>query len=212
MRYSLAIFDFDGTLADSFPFFLQAQHALAEKHGFAKVQAHEVEALRNKPVTDLIRDSGLPLWKLPRVAADFRRMMGDADGIAAFAGTGAMLAALQDAGVKLAVLTSNAPENVRRVLGDDEYARFANVDGGMSMLGKAARLRAMCRRLGATPAQSIYIGDQDSDGDAAHEAGLAFGAVAWGYGALAALRRCVPAHEFATPAEIVAAVAGQETD
>ena len=209
MRYQLAIFDFDGTLADSFPFFLQAQHALAERHGFAKVQAHEVEAMRAKPVSDLIRDAGLPLWKLPKVAADFRAMMRDADGIAAFAGVPAMLAALQDAGVALAVLTSNAKDNVRRVLGDADHDRFAHVDGGMSMLGKASRLRAMCRRAGVAPAQAIYIGDQDSDGEAARDAGLAFGAVAWGYGAPAVLRRCGPAHEFAAPADIVAAVLGR---
>jgi len=206
MRYRLAIFDFDGTLADSFPFFLRAQHALADKHGFARIQAHEVEALRAKPVKDLLRDSGLPLWKLPRVAADYRAMMRDADGIAAFAGVPAMLRALQDAGVVLGVLTSNAPDNVRRVLGDDDFARFADVDGGMSILGKSSRLRAMCRRAGIAAGDAIYIGDQDSDGHAASDAGLAFGAVAWGYAAPAVLRRCSPAHEFATPADIVASV------
>jgi len=64
MTYPLAIFDFDGTLADSFPFFLQAQHQLADKHGFARVLPHEVEALRRSSVSDLIKHSGLPVWKL----------------------------------------------------------------------------------------------------------------------------------------------------
>jgi phosphoglycolate phosphatase len=37
MKYRLAIFDFDGTLADSFPFFVRVINQLAEQHGFKKV-------------------------------------------------------------------------------------------------------------------------------------------------------------------------------
>ena len=37
MNYRLVLFDFDGTLADSFPFFVRVFNRLAEKHGFASV-------------------------------------------------------------------------------------------------------------------------------------------------------------------------------
>jgi len=35
---------------------------------------------------------------------------------------------------------------------------------------------------GIVPARTIYIGDQTTDAEAARGAGVAFGAVAWGYG------------------------------
>ena len=44
MTYRLAIFDFDGTLADSFPFFMQAQQVLAARHGNVIADAMEMDA------------------------------------------------------------------------------------------------------------------------------------------------------------------------
>ena len=37
MTYRLAIFDFDGTLADSFPFFLSVFNTIADRHGFRRI-------------------------------------------------------------------------------------------------------------------------------------------------------------------------------
>jgi phosphoglycolate phosphatase len=204
MSYRLAIFDFDGTLADSFPFFMMAQRTLAARHGFAPVELADVDALRRSSVSDILKQSGLPLWKLPRVASDYRAMMRDADGICLFDGVEAMLAELDARGVVLGLLTSNARDNVEKILGLRSIARFAEVDCGMSILGKRPRIRAMLRRANTEPADAIYIGDQDSDGEAARAAGVAFGAVAWGYGAMEALRRSGPRHEFARMEDIAA--------
>jgi phosphoglycolate phosphatase len=46
MRYRLAIFDFDGTLADSFPFFVSVFNELAMRHRFRSIDLAEVERLR----------------------------------------------------------------------------------------------------------------------------------------------------------------------
>jgi phosphoglycolate phosphatase len=208
MAYSLAIFDFDGTLADSFPFFLQAQQRLADKHGFARIQPDEVEALRRRPVSDLIRNSGLPLWKLPRIASDFRTMMRDhAAPVPLFDGVDTMLGALAARGVRLGLVTSNARDNAERILGAENFRRFDDVDCGMSILGKRPRIRAMLRRAGVEPAQAIYIGDQDSDGEAARGEGVAFGAVAWGYAAPDILRAAGATHEFARMDDITTLLA-----
>lgn len=208
MTYSLAIFDFDGTLADSFPFFLQAQHQLADKHGFARIQPHEVEALRRSSVSDLIRHSGLPAWKLPRIAHDFRALMRDhAAPIPLFAGVDDMLARLAAAGVVLGLITSNAQDNAERILGATNFQRFAFVDCGMSLFGKPPRIRAMLRKAGLKPDRAIYIGDQDSDGEAAKAEGVAFGAVGWGYGAPEILRAAGARHEFARIEDITGLLA-----
>jgi phosphoglycolate phosphatase len=208
MTYSLAIFDFDGTLADSFPFFLQAQQRLADKHGFARIHAHEVEALRRSSVSDLVKRSGLPAWKLPRIAHDFRAMMRDhAAPIPLFPGVDEMLAALAAAGVGLGLITSNARDNAERILGAANFQRFAHVDCGMSLFGKPPRIRAMLRKAGVRPDGAIYIGDQDSDGEAARAEGVAFGAVGWGYGAPEILRAAGARHEFARMGDITALLA-----
>ena len=51
------------------------------------------------------------------------------------------------------------------------------------------------RKFDMAPEQVIYIGDQPTDGEAASTAGVAFGAVAWGYGTYEAFRK-LDAHEW----------------
>jgi len=46
MKYKLAIFDFDGTLADSFPFFLTTVNELAGIHKFKRIDSAELDTLR----------------------------------------------------------------------------------------------------------------------------------------------------------------------
>ncbi|RYD15744.1 MAG: haloacid dehalogenase [Lysobacteraceae bacterium] len=207
MSYSFAIFDFDGTLADSFPFFMHAQRVLADRHGFSRVEPTEVESLRRSSVAQILARSRLPAWKLPLVARDYRAMMRDATGVPLFDGIEPMLGELAERGVVLGLLTSNARDNVERVMGSDAFARFAHIECGMSILGKRPRIRAMLRRAGVAPADAIYIGDQDSDGEAANAEGVAFGAVGWGYGAPELLRLHAK-HEFVHVQDIAALWAG----
>ena len=196
MSYRFAIFDFDGTLADSFPFFMRAQQVLADRHGFSRVEVAEIDSLRRSSVAQILARGRLPAWKLPLVARDYRAMMRDASDIALFDGIEATLGELAERGIVLGLLTSNARDNVERVMGRDAFARFAHVECGMSILGKRPRLRSMLRRARVAPTDAIYIGDQDSDGEAANAEGVAFGAVGWGYGAPELLRHHAT-HEFA---------------
>ena len=46
MKYKLDIFDFDGTLAESFPFFLAAVNELACVHKFNRIDSAELDTLR----------------------------------------------------------------------------------------------------------------------------------------------------------------------
>src|SRR5688572_869194 len=202
MKYPLVIFDFDGTLADSFPFFLQAQRTLAQRHGLQAVDAARVEALRRLGTRDVMREMQCPAWKLPIVAADFIRTMRDAPPVPPFPGIAQALLQLRDGGVRLGSLTSNSIENVRRVLGEELAEAIELFDGGAHMLGKHRRLTRLLERSGGTRERAIYVGDQLSDGEAARRAGMAFGAVGWGYAHADALRAARPEEFFETVAEL----------
>ncbi|PYJ01367.1 MAG: hypothetical protein DME25_18275, partial [Verrucomicrobia bacterium] len=75
MKYRLAIFDSDGTLADTLPWMRSVFNELAEEHGFRRVELHDYERCRDLHGTALLRELGLPLWKLPRVVSSMRRRM-----------------------------------------------------------------------------------------------------------------------------------------
>lgn len=195
MKYPLVIFDFDGTLADSFPFFVEAQHALASRHGFNAIENDRVDALRRLGTRELLRELGFPTWKVPIVAADFIRMMRGAPPVPLFPGIAQVLRHLRESGARLAILTSNSVENVRRVLDAELMEAIELMDGGAHVLGKHRRIARMLKQARADASQAIYIGDQVSDGEAARRAGVAFGAVGWGY-AHADTLRAMGAEEF----------------
>src|SRR5688500_331782 len=116
-NYSLVIFDFDGTLADSVPWFMTALDRTADRLNLKRVDPAEIESLRMLSSRDALKHLGVPMLKLPQMAIYVREIFAEAmHDIPMFAGAADMLAALRAAGVKLAVVSSNGEANVRHVL------------------------------------------------------------------------------------------------
>lgn len=197
MAYRLVIFDFDGTLADSLPWLHGVFGDLAREFGFRTPAADELEALRRAPPRDAMALLKVSRWKMPFIVARVRRRMGaELGAIRVFAGVDEVLLRLEEAGVALAVVSSNSRKNVERVLGREAADRVAHWACGAALLGKAALFKRILARSGIPAAQAICVGDEIRDAQAAREAGVAFGAVSWGYHALDALRGEKPAEVF----------------
>ena len=78
MPYSLAIFDLDGTLADSFPWFLRTINDVADRFNFRRVADEDVEGLRHASSREILARLEVPLWKLPAIARHARRLKAEA--------------------------------------------------------------------------------------------------------------------------------------
>lgn len=210
MRYRLAIFDFDGTLLDSFSWFVTVLDEMAREFGFRSPSREELEALRGLPAREIVRRLEVPLWKMPRVANRMRSLMArNLEGLRLFPGIQEALVGLQDHGITLAIVSSNSEANIRRVLGPDPS--IAHYECGVSMFGKASRLKRVLRRLDASPAEAVYVGDELRDVEAARAAGMAFGAVSWGYTLLDALRAVEPEMFFETSEDLLDALVTAKT-
>lgn len=209
MSYQLALFDFDGTLADSLDWFLDVFDALADQFGFRRLEPGDRERLRGLDARSILRDRGIPLWKVPRIARHMRALAARAD-IPLFPGVPALLSDLTAGGVAVVVATSNTESNVRRVLGPaaTHVTRYAC---GASLFGKAAKIRGVLRATGADPRTAILIGDEARDIDAAREAGIDCAAVAWGYSEPGFLRSLRPTLFFEHLEDIAPALIRQAT-
>lgn len=209
MRYPLIVFDFDGTLADSFPFFVEVLNGLARRHGFREVDQCEVPALRQSTTQEIMRQLQFPMWKLPLVASHFKALMNESlDQVPLFPGMANVIQDLSRLGVKQSLVSSNARVNVEAVLGPELLGAFEDVDCGASILGKAPRLQRLLRKHGVPPHQAMYIGDQSADAEAAAQAGMDFGAVAWGYASIDSFPARLTRHVFHAPGDIQRAVQG----
>ena len=208
-RYKLIIFDFDGTLADSGDWFLSIADDLADRFRFRHVAPDEIEGLRGHTTREVIRYLGIPRWKLPIIARHLhKRLASETHKITLFGGVEAMLAALQSAGVRLALVTSNAEENARAILGPENMARFEQVECGASLFGKAPRYRRVLKRAGLIAGDILSVGDETRDITAARKVGIDAAAVLWGYARRDALTALDPQLLFDSPDDVIASVLG----
>ncbi len=189
MHCKLIAFDFDGTLADSFACFRAALNAAAARHGFHPLDDARLAQARGLSARGVMRLLGVPLWKAPRITVEVRRQMHEhASQIRLFPGIDDTLRQLTARGVRIAIATSNTEDLVHTVLGpaDELVTDFCC---GISVFGKTRRLRALVASAGLRPAQSLYVGDEIRDAQAAQAAGMPFRGVSWGYTAAAALQQ-----------------------
>jgi phosphoglycolate phosphatase len=207
MPYSLAIFDLDGTLVDSFPWFLRTVNDVADRFRFRRVAEEDVESLRHASSRELLAYLQVPLWKLPLITRHMRKLKADpAANIELFDGVDGMLRSLADDGVQLALVSSDTEINAKRKLGD-LAALFSYYDCAASLFGKPAKFRRVIRRAGVDPADVIAIGDETRDIEAARAVGIACGVVCWGYAAPKALQAHAPDFVFERMEDIVPVLA-----
>jgi phosphoglycolate phosphatase len=197
------MFDFDGTLADTLPWMRSIFNELADEHGFRRVHPAEFEQFRNLHGAALLRALELPLRKLPGVMNSMRKRMSKHTGeLNLFPGISEALHRLAAAGVQLAIVSSNSQSNVERVLGIVNARLIGHFACGVSMFGKAAKLRKVIRASGVPPLQALYIGDEIRDSEAARKAGVSFGAVSWGQHTVDSLSTENPDLVFDSPCQI----------
>jgi phosphoglycolate phosphatase len=181
-------------------------NSFADKHRFRRIEDGDAEMLRGKSSREIIAYLEVPYWRMPLIAADMRRLKSqNLDRIPLFAGVGPMLRGLSEAGVVMAMVSSDSESNVRRALGD-HAALIQQFACGAAMFGKAAKFRKVLKRTGIAAADAIAIGDEVRDGEAAAQAGIDFGAVSWGYASPEALARLAPARVFDSVADILGIV------
>lgn len=200
----LAIFDFDGTIADSAGWFYGVLSELARRHGFREVSLAEREELRSRSSREILAHLGLPIWKVPLVAREARKLATrDIDQIRAFSWVPDLFETLRRRGMRIAIVSSNTETNIRHVLGAEVAALVEHYGTGASLFGKAVKLRAAMRESGVPAAGATAIGDEARDVAAARAVGIASLAVTWGYADASALRAACPTRLLDRPSEIV---------
>ena len=179
----LAVFDLDGTLVDSVDdLHVSVNHALAvvglpprtreEVRGFVGEGARVLLERAVGPRAELV-EPALAAWRAHYAEHCLDRTV-------AYPGIPALLAG---AGRVLAVHTNKPGAMARKILaGLGLLPRFAAVLGGDEAPRKPdpAGLLALMARTGATPAETVFVGDSRHDVETARAAGVAMVAVTWG--------------------------------
>lgn len=175
MAQQAFLFDLDGTLWDSFPFYA----SLLEERGDESRKAALAGLRGGRPAAVLLRDAGV-------TPAMFRRRCADSTGPVPYPGVPETLEQLSDRGVPLGVVTNLPSWMVSPML------RAAAIDplfDSVVHYGRARKpkpnpepIRLALDELGVEPVEEVwYVGDSPSDCRAATEAGISFAWAAYGY-------------------------------
>jgi len=191
MKYKLIIFDFDGTLADSFPWFIKTMNVVTEKFNLKRIEKEEIAELRKLDSLSFLKRLNVPLYKLPRISTYMRNLMTEnIEEIKLVSGIDDLLYKLKDAGYKLAVVSTNNKTNIVKILGEELFSLNDHFVAGVSLFGKEVKIKKVLKLSGIDKKDAIYIGDEMRDIQASKKVGIACGAVTWGVNdadALAAL-------------------------
>lgn len=201
-RQTTIIFDFDGTLADSFSLALEIAYELT---GIAHLSEAAVAQLRTMPLMKAVKELHIPITRLPGLILHGRQKMSERiHEVRPFAGIPEALHTLHAGGYHMLVISSNSEQNVRAFLRANDLEKyFDGVYGGVGIFDKAAALRKVLRRNRLQPAACYYVGDESRDADAANRVGVRSVAVTWGYQAASALREHRPFALVDRPVELL---------
>jgi phosphoglycolate phosphatase len=201
MSRGTIIFDFDGTLADSFQL---VSSFIATQAGKTNLTPAERNHLKGLSMRDIAKELEVPSWRYLWMFFEGRRMMsGRMDEVKPFVGVTSAVRVLRAQGWDLYVLSSNSNSNIQLFLKRYELEKyFVRTQGSASFFGKTQALRTILRRNKLDPRQSFYVGDEARDLYAARRSNIRGVAVAWGYNNLKTLAAEKPFAAAKTPADL----------
>jgi phosphoglycolate phosphatase len=171
------IFDFDGTLADSYDAITASVNHVRVANGLPVLPEAEIKKHVGRGLEKLLADL-LPGTDVTRNVALYREhhvaVMHDRTRL--LPGVRQAVGALKRAGRKLAVCSNKKVEFTRDLLDSLDLAPFFDVVLGPDDVPRPKpapdMLLAALRRLGVTPGEALYVGDMDVDVQTARAAGL----------------------------------------
>ncbi len=176
------IFDFDGTLADTFGIGVIEFRKLFKNNKQLTDDA-TIEKLRGMTAREAFNFVGIKWWQLPKIAYRAREVIRrEIVNIKSFDGMSATLRQLHDDGVSMMIVSSNSTKNIHVFLQNNQMeGYFEHVYGGSGVFDKAKALKRIMRHNGLNPAECVYIGDEARDMEAARRADMRSVGVTWGF-------------------------------
>ncbi len=201
------IFDFDGTIADTFDAVVEITNSLAEKFGYKPVGLDEIKRLKNLSSREIVKQSKIPTFKLPFLVRQIRAELEDkVHRLTPFLGIQEALVMLKCQGYQLGIVTSNSEQNVVIFLRNYNLNElFDFIYSEITLFGKAKVISRCLAEKRIGPASAIYVGDETRDIEAAKRIQIKVVAVTWGFNSKKALAKQNPDFLIDQPFELIEA-------
>lgn len=199
------LFDFDGTLVNSFHCVMQKTILLADKFGFRKIQEHEIESIRDLSSIEIVKFLKIPIYRIPMLIFQMRKHIHqEIPTLAPVDGIQQILEELYNAKFPMGILTSNSVENVEKWLEINNLRHvFAFIHAESKFFSKKNLIKKTLAKYAIDKSQAVYIGDETRDIDAAKKNNIKSVAVTWGYNSEKAILKYEPSVIVKNPKDIL---------
>jgi len=200
---SAIIFDFDGTIVDSFETIIQIFYELTGRHD--SLPPDEIERLRGMTLLAAAEELRVQRWRMPFLLMQGRRRMTKRmKEIKLHEDMTETIQKLHAEGHQLFIVSSNSRKNIVEYLEHHNLTvEFVEIYGNAGLLDKAHILKKVLKRNKLDANDAWYIGDEVRDIVGAHHAGVKIMAVTWGFNTAEILNKHNPNQLITTPTEII---------
>ncbi len=176
------IFDFDGVLADTFPFAVNTAMEINKELKLLSDEKINPEEFRSLDMEDFVKEFKISKVKLLFFILKYRkRLQKEIESMPTFTDLPYVLQQLKSKGIKLGIVTSNQKKIVQKFLTFNNLEVFDFIFSTFSLFHKEKILLNSLKRHHLKKEETIYVGDETRDIRAARAAGVKVASVTWGY-------------------------------
>ena len=187
--FQTVIFDLDGTLLDTMPDLMDAGNHVCQQMGWPQRSIEAYRVMVGIGMRNLLQElapAGAQDPALDDAIAEYLAYYGthNADKTLPYPGISALLNALQEKGIRMAICSNKSDEFSKKLAEHYFPGVFQVVRGridGFPGKPDPAGVKLVMEALGAEPSATLYVGDSSIDMATAHNSGIASCGVSWGF-------------------------------
>ena len=203
-KFKTVIFDFDGTIADTLSPVVEIINEHAHEFGIDGIDKFEVQKFRNLSITYLVKEFKFNVIHLQKLVSMIKRQLPKKlEKIKIFEGMSEVFTQLKDNKVQLGIVTVNNVKTVTDLLTDEQEKQFDFIFSTRSLFGKHKELNRIAKNYDLAKENTLYIGDEVRDIEAARKSGFKIAVVTWGYNSAELLEKHAADYLLHRPAQIL---------
>ncbi|WP_013324471.1 HAD-IA family hydrolase [Gloeothece verrucosa] len=208
MVVKVIIFDFDGTIADTYNAFVEIVNDLSKEFGYKPLTPEDLARLKKLSSREIVQQSEISLIQIPfllkRVKTELSKIISD---LSIFSGLKSCLIQLHKKGYILGIVTSNDQANVQCFLENNQLdSLFDFVYSGTNLFGKHKVINQIIKKYNFSRDEIVYVGDETRDIQSAKASHIKVIAVGWGFNDPEALAKYEPDALINYPYQLIGAV------
>lgn len=201
----LILFDFDGTVANSMPAILNTINICLEEYGNEKIEPESIVIkIRSDEIKRIFKKSGIAWYKIPFfIKLYWQEYERELPNLKPVAELPEIIYNLKKLGYKLGLITSNSNSNIFAFLKNNNLEVFDFISANVKLFGKFRGIKKLLKENNIKPQETVYIGDETRDIEAAKKNQIPIIAVTWGLQSKESLEKFYPDYLITHPEQLL---------